>query len=153
MTGRPLGVHLAQATTQRDEPVLESTYRLSSVWWHLVGVHRDAGAAAPHPPGGDEVPPVSGKGRRSADVLKAHDLTSVAELWFVSTAVEQSSRRRGRPPPSGWEEIAVPRPVATRDDQHPNPDSLRAAGAPSLEQRPRARGLVLRLANGGYDWS
>src|SRR5205814_1499674 len=55
--------------------------------------------------------------------LKAHDLTSVDDLWFVFYGrVEQILKAQGLVP-SGWEEIAVRK--TSRDGRHtniPNPD-------------------------------
>jgi hexosaminidase len=87
--------------------------------------------------------------------LKAHNLTSVDDLWFVFYGrVEQILKAQGLIP-SGWEEIAVRK--TQRDGRWttiPNPDfAARGWRAYVWNNVPGwgAEDLAYRLANGGYD--
>src|SRR3989454_10559933 len=67
-------------------PVLESTYRfIERVVGDVVAMHREAGVPLRHiHMGGDEVPGGVWQGSPAGQTyLKAHDLTSVDDLWFV----------------------------------------------------------------------
>jgi len=139
-------------------PGLESTYRfVERVVGDLVAIHREAGVPLRHiHMGGDEVPAGVWEGSPAAQAyLKAHDLTSVNDLWFVFYGrVEQILKAQGLLP-SGWEEIAVRK---TSRDGHrtniPNPDFAgRGWRAYVWNNVPGggAEDLAYRLANGGYD--
>jgi hexosaminidase len=141
-------------------PVLESTYRfVERVVGDLVAIHRDAGVPLRHIHlGGDEVPAGVWEGSPAVQTyLKAHNRTSVDELWFVFYGrLEQILKAQGGGLlPSGWEEIAVRK--AQRDGQTtniPNPDfAARGWRAYVWNNIPGggAEDLAYRLANGGYD--
>jgi len=139
-------------------PVLESTYGfIERVVGDLVAIHREAGAPLRHiHMGGDEVP--AGVWEKSPAVqayLKAHDVTTLDDLWFVFYGrVAQILKAHGLLP-SGWEEIAVRK--TQRGGQQlniPNPDfAARGWRAYVWNNRPGggAEDLAYRLANGGYD--
>jgi hexosaminidase len=139
-------------------PVLESTYRfIERVVGDLAAIHREAGVPLRHiHMGGDEVPAGVWEGSPAVQAyLKAHELTSVDDLWFVFYGrVEQILKPHGLLP-SGWEEIAVRK--AHRDGQTtniPNPDfAARGWRAYVWNNVPGggAEDLAYRLANGGYD--
>jgi hexosaminidase len=139
-------------------PVLESTYRfVERVVGDLVAIHREAGVPLRHIHlGGDEVPAGVWEGSPAVQAyLKAHDLASVDELWFVFYGrVAQILKAQGLLP-SGWEEIAVRK--ARRDGRQtniPNPDfAARGWRAYVWNNVPGggAEDLAYRLANGGYD--
>jgi hexosaminidase len=139
-------------------PVLESTYRfVERVVGDLVAIHREAGVPLRHIHlGGDEVPAGVWEGSPAVQAyLKAHDLASVDELWFVFYGrVAQILKAQGLLP-SGWEEIAVRK--AHRDGRQtniPNPDfAARGWRAYVWNNVPGggAEDLAYRLANGGYD--
>jgi hexosaminidase len=139
-------------------PALESTYRfITQVVGDLVAMHRDAGVPLRHiHMGGDEVP--NGVWEKSPVVqayLKAHNLTSVDDLWFVFYGrVEQILKAHGLVP-SGWEEIAVRK---TRRDGRwtniPNPEFAARGWRAYVWNNVAGWGaedLAYRLANGGYD--
>jgi len=139
-------------------PALESTYRLiERVIGDVVAMHREAGVPLRHiHMGGDEVPNGVWAGSPAVQAyLKAHDLTSVDDLWFVFYGrVEQILKAQGLVP-SGWEEIAVRK--TSRDGRRtniPNPDfAARGWRAYVWNNVPGggAEDLAYRLANGGYD--
>jgi len=139
-------------------PALESTYRfIEHVIGDVVAMHREAGVPLRHiHMGGDEVPNGVWAGSPAVQAyLKAHDLTSVDDLWFVFYGrVEQILKAQGLVP-SGWEEIAVRK--TSRDGRHtniPNPDfAARGWRAYVWNNVPGggAEDLAYRLANGGYD--
>ena len=139
-------------------PALESTYRfIERVIGDVVAMHREAGVPLRHiHMGGDEVPNGVWAGSPAVQAyLKAHDLTSVDDLWFVFYGrVEQILKAQGLVP-SGWEEIAVRK--TSRDGRHtniPNPDfAARGWRAYVWNNVPGggAEDLAYRLANGGYD--
>jgi hexosaminidase len=139
-------------------PVLESTYRfIERVVGDLVAIHHDAGVPLRHiHVGGDEVPAGVWQGSPAVQAyLKAHDLTSVDELWFVFYGrVEQILKAQGLLP-SGWEEIAVRKTQrAGRPTSIPNPGfAERGWRAYVWNNVPGggAEDLAYRLANGGYD--
>ncbi len=139
-------------------PALESTYRfIERVIGDVVAMHREAGVPLRHiHMGGDEVPNGVWAGSPAVQAyLKAHDLTSVDDLWFVFYGrVEQILKAQGLVP-SGWEEIAVRK--TSRDGRRtniPNPDfAARGWRAYVWNNVPGggAEDLAYRLANGGYD--
>jgi len=139
-------------------PVLESTYRfIERVVGDLVAIHREAGVPLRHiHMGGDEVPAGVWQGSPAVQTyLKAHDLTSVDDLWFVFYGrVEQILKAQGLLP-SGWEEIAVRKTLRDgRPTNIPNPDfAARGWRAYVWNNVPGggAEDLAYRLANGGYD--
>ena len=139
-------------------PALESTYRfIERVIGDVVAMHREAGVPLRHiHMGGDEVPNGVWAGSPAVQAyLKAHDLTSVDDLWFVFYGrVERILKAQGLVP-SGWEEIAVRK--TSRDGRRtniPNPDfAARGWRAYVWNNVPGggAEDLAYRLANGGYD--
>ena len=139
-------------------PVLESTYGfIERVVGDLVALHREAGVPLRHiHMGGDEVPAGVWQGSPAVQAyLKAYDLTSVDDLWFVFYGrVAQILKAHGLLP-SGWEEIAVRK--TQRGGQQatiPNPDfAARGWRAYVWNNVPGggAEDLAYRLANGGYD--
>jgi len=139
-------------------PALESTYRLiERVIGDVVAMHREAGVPLRHiHMGGDEVPNGVWAGSPAVQAyLKAHDLTSVDDLWFVFYGrVERILKAQGLVP-SGWEEIAVRK--TSRDGRRtniPNPDfAARGWRAYVWNNVPptNTEDLAYRLANGGYD--
>src|SRR3989442_602738 len=107
-------------------PALESTYRfIERVVGELVAMDREAGVALRHiHMGGDEVPAGVWEGSPVVQAyLKAHNLTSVDDLWFAFYGrVEQILKTQGLLP-SGWEEIAVRKTHrAGQPTNIPNPD-------------------------------
>src|SRR3989442_5996863 len=106
--------------------------------------------------GGDEVP--AGVWEKSPAVqayLKAHDLTTLDDLWFVFYGrVAQILKAHGLLP-SGWEEIAVRKTQRGGQQANiPNPDfAARGWRAYVWNNRPGggAEDLAYRLANGGDD--
>ena len=139
-------------------PALESTYRfIERVVDDLVAIHREAGVPLRHlHMGGDEVPNGVWQGSPAVQAyLKAHDLASVDDLWFVFYGrVEQILKAHGLPL-SGWEEIAVRK---TSRDGHgtniPNPDFAARGWRAYVWNNVAGWGaedLAYRLANGGYD--
>ena len=139
-------------------PALESTYGfIERVVGDLAAMHRDAGAPLQHiHMGGDEVPGGVWQGSPAVQAyMKAHNLTSVDDLWFafygrIEQIVKAQSVGLG-----GWEEIAVRK---TRRDGRglniPNPDfAARGWRAYVWNNVPGwgAEDLAYRLANGGYD--
>ena len=139
-------------------PALESTYRfIERVIGDVVAMHREAGVPLRHiHMGGDEVPNGVWAGSPAVQAyLKAHDLTSVDDLWFVFYGrVEQILKAQGLVP-SGWEEIAVRKTSREgRRTNIPNPDfAARGWRAYVWNNVPGggAEDLAYRLANGGYD--
>ncbi|PYO89537.1 MAG: beta-hexosaminidase [Gemmatimonadetes bacterium] len=139
-------------------PALESTYRfIERVVGDLVAMHREAGAPLRHiHMGGDEVPGGVWQGSPAVQAyMKAHDLTSVDELWFAFYGRIEQILKAQDVSLSGWEEIAVRK---TRRDDHrmniPNPDfTARGWRAYVWNNVPGwgAEDLAYRLANGGYD--
>src|SRR5947209_17992736 len=80
-------------------PVLESTYRfIERVVGDLAAMHREAGVPLRHiHMGGDEVPGGVWQGSPAVRTyLKAHDLTSVDDLWFVFYGRRSEERRVGK---------------------------------------------------------
>src|SRR5205823_991061 len=163
-------------------PVLESTYRfIERVVGDLAAMHREAGVPLRHiHMGGDEVPGGVWQGSPAVQTyLKAHDLTSVDDVWFVfygrvaqktnhtsSTLVRSWFVFYGRVAqilktqaegllPSGWEEIAVRKTQrGGKETNIPNPDfAARGWRAYVWNNVPGggAEDLAYRLANGGYD--
>src|SRR5438128_1545341 len=91
-------------------PALESTYRfIERVVGDLVAMHREAGVPLRHiHMGGDEVPAGVWEGSPVVQAyLKAHNLTSVDDLWFVFYGRVEQILKTQDLLPSGWEEIAV----------------------------------------------
>jgi len=141
-------------------PVLESTYRfIERVVGDLVTMHREAGVSLRHiHMGGDEVPGGVWQGSPAVQAyLKAHDLTSVDDLWFVfygRVAQILKTQAEGLLP-SGWEEIAVRKTQRGGQQTNiPNPDfAARGWRAYVWNNVPGggAEDLAYRLANGGYD--
>jgi hexosaminidase len=139
-------------------PVLESTYRfVERVVGDLVAIHREAGVPLRHiHMGGDEVPSGVWEGSPAVQAyLKAHDLRSVDELWFVFYGrVEQILKAQGVVP-SGWEEIAVRKTQRDgRQTNIPNPDFAAHGWRAYVWNNVPGGGaedLAYRLANGGYD--
>ncbi len=139
-------------------PALESTYRfIERVVGDLVAMHREAGAPLRHiHMGGDEVPNGVWQGSPAVQAyMKAHDLTSVDDLWFAFYGRIEQILKAQNVSLSGWEEIAVRK---TRRDGHgmniPNPDfTARGWRAYVWNNVPGwgAEDLAYRLANGGYD--
>ncbi len=141
-------------------PVLESTYRfIERVVGDLVAMHRDAGVPLRHiHMGGDEVPAGVWQGSPAVQTyLKAHDLTSVDDLWFVffGRVAQILKAQEGGLLPSGWEEIAVRKTQRGGQQTNiPNPDfAARGWRAYVWNNVPGggAEDLAYRLANGGYD--
>ena len=139
-------------------PALESTYRfIEKVVTELAAMHREAGAPLRHiHMGGDEVPAGVWAGSPAVQsFMRAHNLTSVDDLWFAFYGrIEQILKAQGLAP-SGWEEIAVRK---TQRDGHavniPNPTfAERGWRAYVWNNVPGwgAEDLAYRLANGGYD--
>src|SRR2546427_11802285 len=139
-------------------PVLESTYGfIERVVGDLVAIHREAGVPLRHiHMGGDEVPAGVWQGSPAVQAyLKAHDLTTLDDLWFVFYGrVAQILKAHGLLP-SGWEEIAVRKTQRGGQQANiPNPDfAARGWRAYVWNNRPGggAEDLAYRLANGGYD--
>jgi len=139
-------------------PALESTYRfIERVVGELVAMHREAGVPLRHiHMGGDEVPAGVWEGSPVVQAyLKAHNLTSVDDLWFAFYGrVEQILKTQGLLP-SGWEEIALRKTHrAGQPTNIPNPDfAARGWRAYVWNNVPGggAEDLAYRLANGGYD--
>jgi hexosaminidase len=139
-------------------PALETTYAfIERVVDDLAAIHRDAGVPLRHlHMGGDEVPAGVWVGSPAVQAyLKAHNLASVDDLWFVFYGrVEQILTAHGIPL-SGWEEIAVRK--TRRDGRRtviPNPDfAARGWRAYVWNNVPGggAEDLAYRLANGGYN--
>src|SRR3989441_1218135 len=141
-------------------PVLESTYRfIDRVVGDLVTMHREAGVPLRHiHMGGDEVPAGVWQGSPAVQTyLKAHDLASVDDLWFVfyGRVGQILKAQEGGLLPSGWEEIAVRKTQREgRQTNIPNPDfAARGWRAYVWNNVPGggAEDLAYRLANGGYD--
>src|SRR5437773_2494872 len=141
-------------------PALESTYRfIERVVGDLVAMHREAGAPLRHiHMGGDEVPAGVWQGSPAVQTyLKAHDLASVDDLWFVfyGRVAQILQAQEGGLLPSGWEEIAVRKTQRGGQQTNiPNPDfSARGWRAYVWNNVPGggAEDLAYRLANGGYD--
>ena len=139
-------------------PALESTYRfIERVVGDLVAMHREAGVPLRHiHMGGDEVPAGVWEGSPAVQAyMKAHDLGSVDDLWFVFYGrVEQILKAQGLVP-SGWEEIAVRKTQRGGQQTNiPNPNfAARGWRAYVWNNVPGwgAEDLAYRLANGGYD--
>jgi len=139
-------------------PALESTYRfIERVVGDLAAMHREAGAPLRHiHMGGDEVPGGVWQGSPAVQAyMKAHDLTSVDDLWFAFYGRIEQILKVENVSLSGWEEIAVRK---TRRESHgvtiPNPDfAARGWRAYVWNNVPGwgAEDLAYRLANGGYD--
>ncbi len=139
-------------------PALESTYRfIERVVGDLAAMHREAGAPLRHiHMGGDEVPGGVWQGSPAVQAyMKAHDLTSVDDLWFAFYGRIEQILKVENVSLSGWEEIAVRK---TRREGHgvtiPNPDfAARGWRAYVWNNVPGwgAEDLAYRLANGGYD--
>src|SRR5216110_3357004 len=141
-------------------PALESTYRfIEQVVGDLVAMHRDAGVPLRHiHMGGDEVPAGVWQGSPAVQTyLKAHDLASVDDLWFVfyGRVAQILQAQEGGLLPSGWEEIAVRKTQRGGQQTNiPNPDfAARGWRAYVWNNVPGggAEDLAYRLANGGYD--
>ena len=141
-------------------PALESTYRfIERVVGDLVAMHREAGVPLRHiHMGGDEVPAGVWQGSPAVQTyLKAHDLASVDDLWFVfyGRVAQILQAQEGGLLPSGWEEIAVRKTQRGGQQTNiPNPDfAARGWRAYVWNNVPGggAEDLAYRLANGGYD--
>ncbi len=141
-------------------PALESTYRfIERVVGDLAAMHREAGVPLRHiHMGGDEVPGGVWQGSPAVQTyLKAHDLTSVDDLWFVfyGRVAQILKAQEGGLLPSGWEEIAVRKTQRGGQQTNiPNPDfAARGWRAYVWNNVPGggAEDLAYRLANGGYD--
>jgi hexosaminidase len=139
-------------------PALESTYRfIERVVGDLVAMHNEAGAPLRHVHmGGDEVPRGVWVGSPAVQAyMKAHDLTSIDDLWFAFYGRVEQILKAHAVPLSGWEEIAVRK--TSRDGRGmtiPNPDfAARGWRAYVWNNVPGwgAEDLAYRLANGGYD--
>src|SRR6059058_5685979 len=124
-------------------PVLESTYRfIERVVGDLVTMHREAGVPLRHiHMGGDEVPGGVWQGSPAVQAyLKAHDLTSVDELWFIFYGrVAQMQDAGGGPPALGLGgDRGTEDPARRATDEHSQSRLRRARLARlRLEQRPR----------------
>ena len=139
-------------------PALETTYAfITRVVQDLAAIHREAGVPLRHiHMGGDEVPAGVWEGSPAVQAyLKAHNLASVDELWFVFYGrVEQIVKAQGISL-GGWEEIAVRR--TRRDGQRmniANPDFATHGWRAYVWNNVPGWGnedLAYRLANGGYD--
>jgi len=139
-------------------PALESTYQfIERVVGDLAAMHREAGVPLRHiHMGGDEVPGGVWQGSPAVQAyMKAHDLTSVDDLWFAFYGRIEQIVKAQNVGLGGWEEIAVRK---TRRDGHglniPNPDfAARGWRAYVWNNVPGwgAEDLAYRLANGGYD--
>ncbi len=136
-------------------PVLESTYGfIERVVGDLVAIHREAGAPLRHiHMGGDEVPAGVWQGSPAVQAyLKAHDLTTVDDLWFVFYGRVLKAHDLL---PSGWEEIAVRKTQRGGQQANiPNPDFAARGWRAYVWSNVPGRGaedLAYRLANGGYD--
>src|SRR3989449_1070540 len=141
-------------------PALESTYRfIERVVGDLVAMHREGGVPLRHiHMGGDEVPAGVWQGSPAVQTyLKAHDLTSVDDLWFVfyGRVAQILKAQEGGLLPSGWEEIAVRKTQRGGQQTNiPNPDfAARGWRAYVWNNVPGggAEDLAYQLANGGYD--
>ena len=141
-------------------PALESTYRfIERVVGDLVAMHREGGMPLRHiHMGGDEVPAGVWQGSPAVQTyLKAHDLASVDDLWFVfyGRVAQILKAQEGGLLPSGWEEIAVRKTQRGGQQTNiPNPDfAARGWRAYVWNNVPGggAEDLAYRLANGGYD--
>src|SRR5437870_3982242 len=141
-------------------PALESTYRfIERVVGDLAAMHREAGVPLRHiHMGGDEVPGGVWQGSPAVQTyLKAQDLTSVDDLWFVfyGRVAQILKAQEGGVLPSGWEEIAVRKTQRGGQQTNiPNPDfAARGWRAYVWNNVPGggAEDLAYRLANGGYD--
>src|SRR5712691_6890836 len=139
-------------------PVLESTYGfIERVVGDLVAIHREAGVPLRHiHMGGDEVPAGVWQGSPAVQAyLKAHDLTTLDDLWFVFYGRVAQILKAHDLQPSGWEEIAVRK--TQRGGQQvniPNPDFAARGWRAYVWSNVPGRGaedLAYRLANGGYD--
>jgi hexosaminidase len=139
-------------------PVLESTYRfIERVVGDLAAIHREAGVPLLRVHmGGDEVPSGVWQGSPAVQTyMKAHDLTSVDDLWFVFYSRVEQILKAHDLSLSGWEEIAVRK--TSRDGRRttiPNPAfAARGWRAYVWNNVPGggAEDLAYRLANGGYD--
>jgi hexosaminidase len=139
-------------------PVLESTYRfVERVVGELVAIHREAGVPLRHlHMGGDEVPAGVWEGSPAVQAyLKAHDLASVDDLWYVFYSRVEQILKAHDLPLSGWEEIAVRK---TRRDGRAtviaNPEFAARGWRAYVWNNVPGRGaedLAYRLANGGYE--
>ena len=139
-------------------PALETTYAfIERVVGDLAAIHREAGVPLRHiHMGGDEVPAGVWQGSPVVQAfLKAHNLASVDDLWFVFYGrVEQIVKAQGALL-GGWEEIAVRR--TSRDGQRmniANPDFATHGWRAYVWNNVPGWGnedLAYRLANGGYD--
>src|SRR5438034_10056632 len=114
-------------------PALESTYRfIERVVGDLAAMHREAGAPLRHMHmGGDEVPGGVWQGSPAVQAyMKAHDLTSVDDLWFAFYGrIEQILKTQdGGLLPSGWEEIA-------RSEERHVGKECRSGGGPEDDKR------------------
>src|SRR2546427_7855297 len=140
-------------------PALESTYRfIERVVGDLAAMHREGGMPLRHiHMGGDEVPGGVWQGSPAVQTyLKAHDLTSVDDLWFVfyGRVAQILKAQEGGLLPSGWEEIAVRKTQRGGQQTNiPNPDfAARGWRAYVWNNVPGggAEDLAYRLANGGH---
>jgi hexosaminidase len=139
-------------------PVLESTYGfIERVVGDLVAMHRDAGVPLRHiHMGGDEVPSGVWEGSPAVQAyLKAHNLASVDDLWFIFYGRVEQILKTHDLLPSGWEEIAVRK--TRRDGQQiniPNPGFAARGWRAYVWNNVAGWGaedLAYRLANGGYE--
>src|SRR6266568_4320992 len=139
-------------------PALETTYAfITRVVQDLAAIHREAGVPLRHMHmGGDEVPAGVWEGSPAVQAyLKANNLASVDDLWFVFYGrVEQIVKAQGISL-GGWEEIAVRR--TRRDGRRlniANPDFATHGWRAYVWNNVPGWGnedLAYRLANGGYD--
>jgi len=139
-------------------PALETTYAfIAHVVQDLAAIHREAGVPLRHMHmGGDEVPAGVWEGSPAVQAyLKAHNLASVDDLWFVFYGRVEQIVKAQDVSLGGWEEIAVRR---TSRDGHrmniANPDFATHGWRAYVWNNVPGWGnedLAYRLANGGYD--
>ena len=139
-------------------PALETTYAfITRVVQDLAAIHREAGVPLRHiHMGGDEVPAGVWEGSPAVQTyLKAHNLASVDDLWFVFFGRVEQIVKAQDVSLGGWEEIAVRR--TSRDGQRmniANPDFATHGWRAYVWNNVPGWGnedLAYRLANGGYD--
>ena len=139
-------------------PALETTYAfITRVVQDLAAIHREAGVPLRHiHMGGDEVPAGVWEGSPAVQAyLKAHNLASVDDLWFVFYSRVEQIVKAQDVSLGGWEEIAVRR--TRRDGRRlniANPDFATHGWRAYVWNNVPGWGnedLAYRLANGGYD--
>jgi hexosaminidase len=139
-------------------PALEMTYAfIERVVGDLAAIHREAGVPLRHiHMGGDEVPSGVWEGSPAVQAyMKAHNLASVDDLWFVFYGRVEQIVKAQDVSLGGWEEMAVRR---TSRDGHrmniANPDFATHGWRAYVWNNVPGWGnedLAYGLANGGYD--